>query len=699
MDSIITKQAAKVISVNGNAFIKVNGKEVPIAEVLDLNAGTEIFVPEGANALLSLEDGTVLPVGEQDSPAQDILGSPLDDEIAAIQALIEEGVDPTEVLEATAAGGTTTSGAGSWSFQSIGRVGEQTIAQAGFDTNGIAQAFNSTRIEREDSGDSFNSFATSPEPTPITPTSPVNATLKLSSSTDEVSEDKGTISYKVEIVDDEGAPLTVTDGETVTVTITLPDGTEQDITIGSGSSEATFEYTVDADDVYKESEEASASINSVSGGESFDSLTTDSTPVTTIVTDDADTVTVSLHADTSEVSEDAGSIIYKVELRDAEGSLVTVAEGDSVEVTVLLPNGSSQKVTIEGGTSSSSFEFEVNRDDVYSGSSTASATINEVQGGDAFENLEASSDTVTVDIVDDNDAPTLTLSGDEFVAEGENATYTLTLSEPAAEDMTITVVVGHKTTEDGDVIPVEKTVTIKADTTSISFKVEALDDDLYEAGDDDKFTVSVTSVTGGGFEALPTLPSAVDTVINTDDSDRPDVASITSPTVTEGDTATFTVTLTNESTSDTTVTMTLASGSADKNVDFTGTTVTVNGDEVSVNADGTFEVTVKPGDTEFTVDVITTDNLDADGKPVFESTEDFTLSGKTDSQADAVTGTGTILDNDAPTLKVTGGGEVSEGKDITFNVKLSKAVDGDVTYSFDLGGAEINAEDITGITV
>ncbi|MDD1784433.1 retention module-containing protein, partial [Enterovibrio sp. ZSDZ35] len=685
MDSITTQQAAKVISVNGNAFVKVNGKDTPIAEVLNLSAGTEIFLPEGANALLSLEDGSTFSIGEQDSPEQDIFDAPLEDEIAAIQALIEDGVDPTQVLEATAAGGNgTPNGGGSSDFESIGRQGGERIAQAGFDTNGIDRAFNTARIEREDSGDSFNSFATSPEPSPIAPTSPVNATLKLSSSTDNVSEDKGIISYNVEIVDDEGAPLTVAAGETVTVTITLPDGTKQDITIGSGSSEATYEYTVDADDVYNESEEASAAINSVSGGESFDSLTTDSTPVTTTITDDTDTVTVSLKASTPEVSEDGGTIIYNVELRDADGNLVTVADGDSVEVTILLPNGSLQKAIIESGASSSSFEFEVNRDDVYSGSSSASATINHIQGGDAFESLEASSDTITVDVVDDNDAPTLTLSGNEFVAEGKNATYTLTLSEPAGEDMTITVVIGHKTTESGDVVPVEKTVTIKADTTSVSFEVEALDDDLYEAGDDDTFTVSVTNVSGGGFEALPTLPNAVETVINPDENDRPDVAGITSPTVTEGDTATFTVTLTNESTSDTTVTMSLASGSADKDIDFTGTTVNVNGKEVSVNPDGTFEVTVTPGDTEFTVDISTTDNLDADGKPVFESTEDFTLSGKTDSQADAVTGTGTILDNDAPTLKVTGGDEVNEGQDITFNIALSNKVSGDVEYTFDL---------------
>ncbi|NGO00467.1 hypothetical protein G5S52_23600, partial [Grimontia sp. S25] len=55
-------------------------------------------------------------------------------------------------------------------------------------------------------------------------------------------------------------------------------------------------------------------------------------------------------------------------------------------------------------------------------------------------------------------APTLTLTGDASVIEGEAASYTLTLSEAPTSDFTVTVVIGHKTTEDGDVTPVTRDV-------------------------------------------------------------------------------------------------------------------------------------------------------------------------------------------------------------------------------------------------
>ncbi|MEZ9527315.1 immunoglobulin-like domain-containing protein, partial [Enterovibrio norvegicus] len=101
------------------------------------------------------------------------------------------------------------------------------------------------------------------------------------------------------------------------------------------------------------------------------------------------------------------------------------------------------------------------------------------------------------------DKPTLTLAGDSEVTEGEEASYTLTISEAPTVDLTVTVVVGHKTSEDGDVTPVTRNVVIAAGTTSTDFTVATLDDSILETSDDDVFEVSVTGSTGGGFEVLP----------------------------------------------------------------------------------------------------------------------------------------------------------------------------------------------------
>ncbi|RAH18752.1 Calx-beta domain-containing protein, partial [Vibrio vulnificus] len=130
------------------------------------------------------------------------------------------------------------------------------------------------------------------------------------------------------------------------------------------------------------------------------------------------------------------------------------------------------------------------------------------------------------------------------------------------------------------------------------------------------------------------------------DDDRPSVESISSPTVLEGDNATFNVSLSNTSTTVTTVTLTLAGDSATAGTDFADTEVTVTYKDgttqaVAVNGDGTFAITVPAGDTHFGVSVQTND----DG--VYEGDETFTLSGKTDTQSTTMTGTGTIIDNDA----------------------------------------------------
>ncbi|RXJ73825.1 hypothetical protein CS022_07470 [Veronia nyctiphanis] len=73
--------------------------------------------------------------------------------------------------------------------------------------------------------------------------------------------------------------------------------------------------------------------------------------------------------------------------------------------------------------------------------------------------------------------------------------------------MTIEVIVGHKTTESGDLVPVTQTVTILAGSNTVSFPVSTLDDSLDESADNDVFTVSVGTIAGGGFETLPTAPA------------------------------------------------------------------------------------------------------------------------------------------------------------------------------------------------
>ncbi|KJY66331.1 hypothetical protein TW78_24965, partial [Vibrio coralliilyticus] len=129
------------------------------------------------------------------------------------------------------------------------------------------------------------------------------------------------------------------------------------------------------------------------------------------------------------------------------------------------------------------------------------------------------------------------------------------------------------------------------------------------------------------------------------DDDRPEITSISSPTVDEGGTAVFDVTLSNQSELATPVTMTLVNGTAESD-DYTSNQITVNfadGTSTVVNAvNGEFSFDVPAGNSSYTVSVETTDDND---EPVYEGDETFTLSGASSSQTGAVSGEATIQDS------------------------------------------------------
>ncbi|PKF51881.1 hypothetical protein AT251_00125 [Enterovibrio nigricans] len=155
MDSITTQQAAKVVSVNGNVHFQVNGEVITLEELMDILPGTEIFVPAGASALLTLEDGSLFAVGEDSNqdPIEEASSEEfsLEQEIAAIQSLIEEGVDPTAVLESTAAGGPSVSSSGTQEPNAVDRSGNETISDAGYQTRGSSRNFTVNNETQQDS--------------------------------------------------------------------------------------------------------------------------------------------------------------------------------------------------------------------------------------------------------------------------------------------------------------------------------------------------------------------------------------------------------------------------------------------------------------------------------------------------------------------------------------------------------------------
>lgn len=379
MDSIITKQAAKVISANGDAFVKVNGKDIPITDTLALNAGTEIFLPEGANALLSLEDGSLLPVGEQDSPAQDIFDTPIDDEIAAIQALIEGGADPTEVLEATAAGGNAASGAGSWGFQSISRTGDETIAQAGFETEAAERSFFTAREVREDSDSSNVTVTVTPE---NDPTVVVDDTATTQEDTaiviDVIANDTD--------VDSKSPVETVTQGANGTVTINS-DGTVTYTPNPDFVGEDTFTYT---------NAEGNSGTVTVTVGD-----TTAASAPTVLIVDDGNPGDALLTKD--EIGNDNVQVEVAVnhdDLVDGGKVNLTINNGGTIENVELTLNGntlSDDRFSYDNGTISFTENTPADGQSI-----TVTATQTDKAGNESGEG----SDTATANVSDEGTGTT-----------------------------------------------------------------------------------------------------------------------------------------------------------------------------------------------------------------------------------------------------------------------------------------------------
>ncbi|EMX0311049.1 calcium-binding protein [Vibrio parahaemolyticus] len=161
------------------------------------------------------------------------------------------------------------------------------------------------------------------------------------------------------------------------------------------------------------------------------------------------------------------------------------------------------------------------------------------------------------------------------------------------------------------------------------------------------------------------------------------VQDISSPAVDEGQQVSFDVTLNQPTEEETTIEFILNDGSAlggaasDVGADYVNTTVLITlsdgtTQEIQVNDDGSFTVSLPIGEESFTVSLDTIDDNLAEGS------ETFSLSGSTPDQPTLVTGVATITDEaeqgpeDTVTVNMTGPNSVSEGETTSeYTVTLS----------------------------
>ncbi|WP_159814721.1 immunoglobulin-like domain-containing protein [Pseudomonas sp. 18058] len=432
------------------------------------------------------------------------------------------------------------------------------------------------------------------------------STVKLTADT-SVAEG-GTVTYTATV----GAPVTGSP-----VVVTLANG--QNITIAVGQTTGTVTTTA-PNDALAGNAPLSNSITNVSGG-NYENLVADKTPVSTNVTDVADTTNLSLSA-TGSVAE-GGSIVYTATLTNPAGT----------PVTVTLSNGS--VITIEAGKTTGTVTVAAPADDVYKDAGKVEVSIDNATGGN-FENLVPSTVPAVTEVTDTLDTSTVKLTADTTVAEGGTVTYTATVGAPVtgspvvvtlANGQTITIAVGQTT----------GTVTATAPNDALTGHAP--------------LTTSITEVSGGNYENLVADKTPVSTTV-TDTTDTTNLSLSATGTVAEGGSIVYTATLTNAAGSP--VTVTLSNGAV---------------------------ITIEAGKTTGTVTVAApADDVYKDAGKVEVSIKDATggdFENLVPSTTPAVTDVTDTLDTlDTSTVKLTATETAAEGGTVTYTATVGAPVTG-----------------------
>ncbi|QRK84539.1 retention module-containing protein [Pseudomonas granadensis] len=439
------------------------------------------------------------------------------------------------------------------------------------------------------SGGNFENLVADKTPVSTTVTDVADTTNLTLSATGSVAEG-GSIVYTATLTNAAGSP----------VTVTLSNGAV--ITIKAGETTGTATVPAPADDVYKDAGSVQATITSATGG-NFENLVPSTAPAVTTVTDTVDTSTVKLTADTS-VAE-GGTVTYTATV----GAPVT---GSPVVVT--LANG--QTITIGiGQTTGTATTTAPN--DALTGHAPITNSITNATGGN-FENLVADKTPVSTNVTDTVDTTNLSLSATGSVAEGGQITYTATLTNPAGSPVTVTL-------SNGAVI------TIKAGETTGTATVAAPSDDVYK--DAGSVQATITGTSGGGFENLVTSTApAVTSVADTVDTTTVSISGSTS--VTEGQTASYTVSLNHPAQTEVTLKI-VYSGTAADGSDFTGV----------------YTVKIPAGASSAQFNVATLDDKITEGTENFVVKIDSATGGNFENLAVSATNgsvSTSIIDNDAP---------------------------------------------------
>ncbi|WDG09892.1 Ig-like domain-containing protein [Vibrio campbellii] len=434
------------------------------------------------------------------------------------------------------------------------------------------------------------------------------------------------------------------------------------VTIPAGQTSVALDVTTLDDGIYEGTENLTITLTDTTGADS--TLDADTKEATVSIIDTQSAPEVSISADQNNVNEG-----------QTAGFTVTLSQVSDETVTVKFEyNGVAEdgkdftgiaSIEIPSGQSSADLDIATLTDGVYEGAESFTVTIKDVDGADA---AIGANDNASVVINDAQQAPIVSIVADQAsVAEGGDANFTVSIDQKSDEDVVVSFTIGGDVDDKDYQALTIYTVTIPAGQTSVALDVTTLDDGIYEGTEN--LTITLTDTTGADSTLDADTKEA--TVSITDDQSAPEVSiSADQNSVSEGQTAGFTVTL--SQVSDEAVTVQFEyTGVAEDGKDFTGIA----------------SIEIPAGQSSADLDIATL----TDG--TYEGAESFTVTIKDVDGADAAIGANdnaSVVINDAqqaPTVSIVADqASVTEGGDASFTVSIDQKSDEDVVVSFTIGG-------------
>ncbi len=383
---------AVVKSIVGQVFaVSPEGIRRLLVEGDRLFAGEQVDTGASGAVSLELADGRVIDLGRDTQWSANAPDSVTDlsaataqaaPSVAELQQAIAAGADPTQDLEATAAGPTSAgadgAAGGGHSFVVLEATAGVVDPTIGYPTTGL------------NAGDAVGTTQTGADNNGVDPR---NVTITLTA-TPSITEAGGVVVYTVFI----------TQAPTSDLTVTLSNGLS--VVIAAGQTSGVLNVTFAGNDTpYLDASSISATIAGTSGGGNL-IITTDPAPAVTQIADTIDTTTVTLTA-TPSVNE-GGQIVYTA----------TVTNAAQTDVVIKLSNDLT--ITIEAGKTTGTVTADTPANLADGKNLAVSVTITEATGGN-YENLaiNPAPATSTVVAVDD---PSVLVADTNTIVEDSVAT-------------------------------------------------------------------------------------------------------------------------------------------------------------------------------------------------------------------------------------------------------------------------------------